>query len=360
MPTLKWSTKYDKCVMCGESKLRHVARGLCEVCYENETRKRHENHIKRDKWRRGISAELTKTKLEEEYSVLGKSLTDIAREYNCTRQYIFKLLKIHNIPQRTKAESRKLAIQRKKIKFEKEVDGQLETVYLDNWTINENFFKSWTPQMAYVLGFIFADGSLSEGKRRHPRSKTTSRCPACTITQDSPEILGKIKALMSCNKRLYKRKNWPKGYLYVLQVDNEEIYEDLLKLGLTPAKSKIVKFPEIPPEYIRHFVRGCWDGDGSVYTIPPSHKGIGTSFVSGSKEFIEKMLSHLEKAGLPERTIYKYKGREAYYFVFKRKDSIKLFHYLYDSVDSSMYLERKYKIFNTAVDYFEREQQKLF
>jgi len=213
--------------------------------------------------------------------------------------------------------------------------------------------------MAYVLGFIFADGSLSEGKRRHPRSKTTSRCPACTITQDSPEILGKIKALMSCNKRLYKRKNWPRGYLYVLQVDNEEIYEDLLKLGLTPAKSKIVKFPEIPPEYIHHFIRGCWDGDGSVYPNP-SHKKIAASFVSGSEEFIEKMLFHLEKAGLPKRKIYKDKRVEGYYFKFGKKDSIKLFHYLYDSVDSSMYLERKYKIFNTAADYFEREQQKLF
>jgi len=24
-------------------------------------------------------------------------------------------------------------------------------------------------------------------------------------------------------------------------------------------------FPKIPDEYIRHFVRGCWDGDGTVY-----------------------------------------------------------------------------------------------
>jgi len=361
VPTPKWSTKYDKCVMCGESELRHVARGLCERCYESETRKKHESHIKRDKWRRGISEELTKTKLEEEYSVLGKSLTDIARIYNCTRQYIFKLLNIYNIPKRTKAEARKLAIQRKKIGFGKEVDGRLETVYLDNWTINKNFFKSWTPQMAYVLGFIFADGTLSEGKRRHPRSKSMSTVPCFRISQKSPEVLEEIKVLMSCDKKLYKTKNWPKGYLYTLDIPDQDMYKDLLGLGLTPAKSKIVKFPEIPPEYIRHFIRGCWDGDGSVYTIPPSHKGIGTNFISGSEEFIDKMLFHLEKAGLPKRTIYKDKGREAYYFKFSRKDSIKLFHYLYDGVDSSMYLERKYKIFKTAADYLEKEQQqKLF
>ena len=364
--TPKWSTKYDKCVMCGEFKLRHVAGGLCEVCYENETRKRHESHIKRDKFgrptsfRKGISERLTGELLEKEYTVMGKSLIDIAREYNCTKQYILKLLKKHNISRRTKAEARKLAIQRKKIGFEKEVDGQLETVYFENWTVNKDFFKSWTPQMAYVLGFIFTDGTLYEGKRRHPRSKSVSTAPGFQISQKFPEVLEKIKVLMSCDKRLYKRKNWPKGYLYTLDILNQDMYRDLLSLGLTLAKSKIVKFPEMPPEYIRHFIRGCWDGDGSVF-LRTSSKMIRTSFNSGSKEFIEKMLFHLEKAGLPERTIYKYKGRECYYFKFSHKDSIKLFHYFYDGVDSSMYLERKYKIFKTAADYFEKEgQHKLF
>lgn len=26
-----------------------------------------------------------------------------------------------------------------------------------------------------------------------------------------------------------------------------------------------IKFPQIPPQSVRHFIRGCWDGDGSVY-----------------------------------------------------------------------------------------------
>ena len=30
---------------------------------------------------------------------------------------------------------------------------------------NENFFKKWTPNMAYVLGFIYADGNLIHTKR---------------------------------------------------------------------------------------------------------------------------------------------------------------------------------------------------
>ena len=32
-------------------------------------------------------------------------------------------------------------------------------------TRNENFFKVWTPDMAYVLGFFAADGSMNRNKR---------------------------------------------------------------------------------------------------------------------------------------------------------------------------------------------------
>jgi len=32
-------------------------------------------------------------------------------------------------------------------------------------TKNENFFKKWTPEMAYVLGFFAADGSMVKNKR---------------------------------------------------------------------------------------------------------------------------------------------------------------------------------------------------
>jgi DNA-binding transcriptional regulator WhiA len=31
--------------------------------------------------------------------------------------------------------------------------------------INRNFFKKWTPEMAYILGFFTADGSMFKNKR---------------------------------------------------------------------------------------------------------------------------------------------------------------------------------------------------
>ena len=65
-----------------------------------------------------------------------------------------------------------------------------------------------------------------------------------------------------------------------------------------------MKFPKLPPGYIRHFIRRSLDADSSIYYERRSHN-IRVDFLSGSQEFIKNMMMHLEKAGLPERNIHK-------------------------------------------------------
>lgn len=33
---MRWSRKYDKCVKCGTTRIKHQARGLCTYCYHKE------------------------------------------------------------------------------------------------------------------------------------------------------------------------------------------------------------------------------------------------------------------------------------------------------------------------------------
>lgn len=56
------------------------------------------------------------------------------------------------------------------------------------YNVNSNFFKLWTPEMAYVLGFITADGSLEDAS--YLRGKYLRICSS------DMEILDKIKAVM--------------------------------------------------------------------------------------------------------------------------------------------------------------------
>ena len=134
------------------------------------------------------------------------------------------------------------------------------------------------------------------------------------------------------------------------------MYMNLIDIGLSPNKSRTIEFPIIPDEYIRHFIRGCWDGDGSVY-IESKIGSIRAHYISGSLNFLVLLVLELGKIGLSLTKIYKKKyvtkaGEENYSYYIrycKEKDCKQLYRYLYEDVSSDQYLDRKYKVYE---DYF--------
>jgi transcriptional regulator with XRE-family HTH domain len=342
----KWSRKYERCVRCRTKKRAHVARGLCTKCYGIKIEKANKSHIPRV--RRGCvaSKRLTKEYLIDQYSVRQKSLLDIARECSCTRQYVYKRLKAFQIPLRDYISSRILAIEKGKARYPHlDEKGDPQYITLQRQEIDETFFSCWSPQMAWVLGFIYADGNLywEEKKNSH----------FVRISQKEPEVLEKIKALMKCNSELLfkPRKVYGTmvaGELYSLQIMNHKIYSELTRLGLKPNKSLDIDFPMIPDDCVRHFIRGCWDGDGSVHVESRRQKLIVASYVSGSEPFIMGMVWELEKAGLRKRNIYvNTSGRKnpSYEFKFHGSECEKLYHFLYEGVPPEQYLARKNNVF---------------
>jgi hypothetical protein len=123
-----------------------------------------------------------------------------------------------------------------------------------------------------------------------------------------------------------------------------ELYDDLLNLGLTPRKSRTMQFPKIPEPYVRHFIRGCWDGDGSVY-LERGRKP-AASYVTGSRQFAEEMIRQLVNLGLPSVTLHSHQSRHGFYFRFGTVAACtRLYHVFYDEVPKSMYLSRKFDRF---------------
>ncbi|MBI4679730.1 MAG: hypothetical protein HY753_00585, partial [Nitrospirae bacterium] len=197
---------------------------------------------KRKNYKRGVIINsLTKEILNELYFHQNKSLQDIAKEYNCTRPMVQLLMEKYELQRRTRGKARVLAIK----------EGKLEK--FNYHEINENFFSEWSPAMAWVLGLLFTDGCFS-GSR-------------VTITSVDIELLEKVKNILGLSKPIAKRiQSYNKSkHIYSLEFYREQMREDLLKLGLVQRKSLIMQFPEVPEEYMRHFIRGCWDGDGSIY-----------------------------------------------------------------------------------------------
>jgi predicted DNA-binding protein YlxM (UPF0122 family) len=269
--------------------------------------------------------------LFEHYIKQGKSMADIALENQCSRQTVYRLIKKYGIPPRNRSESRIKALEKEKFKDKKKRH------------INEAFFEpsNWSPDMAWVLGLLFADGNMEKSN------------PVFRLSQRSPDGLQKALNLMRSShmistqgKRSYK--GVISGKIYSFKVWNKKLYSDLLNLGLTPAKSTEMKFPEVPQEYMNHFIRGLYDGDGSFY-INRSDGTIISQYRNGSLDFITTVTDILQKELNIPITIHRNKKFNTYYIKISQKIK-ELASYLYKDASEAVYLTEKYDNIRNLLD----------
>lgn len=210
---------------------------------------------------------------------------------------------------------------------------------------NEDFFKKWSPEMAYVLGFFAADGNMM----RHKNG-------GCYIelTSNDLEILEKIKKMMDFDNKISIR-NRNHGISYRVQLGSKVLFEDLTELGFTPNKSKTIKFPDVPKRLLKDFVRGYFDGDGCAHLGKHWAKDrnklrwvFNVRFCSGSYDFLKSLWSELNKNGIKGGYLYDKSGK-GYDLVFSWKKGVDLCRLMYNNVSSDMYLNRKYEIFQRAL-----------
>ncbi|XLP24534.1 LAGLIDADG family homing endonuclease [Bacillus toyonensis] len=176
--------------------------------------------------------------------------------------------------------------------------------------------------MAYILGFIAADGVIQK----------ENQC--VSISQKESYILEDIKKELNTNQPLYQNK---KTGVHMLNINSRIIKDDLMNIhGIMPCKSFNIEFPFVPEEYLHHFVRGYFDGDGHVN----SHKYF-VSFVGGSYNFMNSFKGILENNKFQLSFVDKEKQYRIY---LSGKENVNKFSkWIYK--DKGLYLERKYNIF---------------
>lgn len=209
--------------------------------------------------------------------------------------------------------------------------------------IDENFFKNWTSEMSYILGFVVADGSVWKRKDRKDSY-------VMNITNKEKEHLEKIKKAMSARYKLALKRSGYTGKkdCYYIQISNKEICKDLISLGILPRKTYNLNPIEVPEKHFPDFVRGFFDGDGSVYIYDVNETPqIKASFVSSSFPFITELNRHLcMNLDIPQKAIHqrppKRKGRRMalYSICFYIDDCEKLAELMYGN-NPTLYLPRK-------------------
>lgn len=218
------------------------------------------------------------------------------------------------------------------------------------YSLNENYFEELdSKDKAYFLGFIYADGFIT---------KRSQGQDVLGLTLAETEPLDKFKKYIQTDKKygVYKKKNsyHPGSIEYKLALISDKLVSDIEKLGVVEKKSLILKFPQIREDLIPHFIRGYFDGDGSVFLHKDSRPKYTNEYlgidICGTNEFLNSITSHLDFIDTGS-CIYKEKRKETNCWNIKFSSNIRslsLYHYLYRDCDD-LFLSRKRKIFEDFI-----------
>lgn len=236
------------------------------------------------------------------------SLDDVATELQCAYSTAHRLLTAYGIEKRTREQGR---------------------FVLRNKThnIDIKFFETESPDFYYFLGLMITDGWVSDQG-------------SISLSMTDRDVIDYVISKIGYTNSVFEKtsKRYPNAKpMYTISFRNQTAFEILKKYGICPRKTLTAKFPRVPNAYLSDFVRGVFDGDGSIY-VRQRREGNSLqhefSIVSASSEFIYDLGRAMsEQANLQSvkyRTVKKGRGNPLYGVrVTRRSDLQKLSEWMY-------------------------------
>ena len=293
-----WKTRY----LNGETA-RNIWQDYKDLCAECTV----ERHIKQMGISRGrgvkYNIEQNKNNIIQEYLTSNYTSQELGEKYDCNEHTICEILKQAGIELHPGKRS----------------------------SCNEKYFEVIdSPNKAYLLGFITADGAII--------GKYNSSC-AIEVHEKDKALIEFAQAEINPNATITKCIS-EKKHNYRINFSSKKICQDLEKYGIVPNKSKIIEtIPErlIPNNLLRYYFRGLIDGDGCI------HANGSISIYSGSELFIKNVqeclvrLLNVSKLGI-------YHGTTYFISWTKYSDRQKLYDFLYKNcLNDTFYYPRKYQ-----------------
>lgn len=175
------------------------------------------------------------------------------------------------------------------------------------YELNEHYFDVIdTPNKAYILGFLYADGW----------NDTDKNIITISLQEGDKEILDKINYEIGSNKPLnyihyeygLEKYGLNMQNQYRLTVSSYTMSQALALHGCVKTKSLILKFPQLPSDLYSHFLRGYFDGDGSISKYERNDKpsnNYNMSIVSTNDFLVEAQKCIINYTGVSGGTITK-------------------------------------------------------
>lgn len=254
---------------------------------------------------------ITKEQLEIKYCQEKKSMKVVAGELGVSPSTVHKKLKQYGIKPRDRRESKLLYFEQ-------------------NETVDSSFFKVMSPELAYILGLWITDGCAYE------RGSFSLGLKDKEVIEWVAKTIGYKNKIWEITEKINGTKR------YFMQFTNQEVKKVFDSYGVVPNKSFITAVPDLPKEFLPHFVRGVFEGDGHIGKYKSSYT---VSIVSASKVFIDRLKEVIEDEIGGDRVVrFDKRGKGLYLYNVYGKETINEFgKWIYP--ENTFGMERKLKKF---------------
>ena len=213
------------------------------------------------------------------------------------------------------------------------------SINVRKYSVNDDYFDNESHNMAYILGFLSADGTVSRNGNR-------IKIGLSSVDRNFLEL---IKEELGVEKKIfdYETNN---GYLVSeLSFNSQKIKQKLAEYNVVPGKTETFTFPtNLSKKYWIDFIRGYFDGDGSVGTAGPS--AIRWQICSHRPQVLETIVEFLfEEYGIPKVSVQKNEHGNSFLYTiqYSNNSTRKIFQILY--TPNSLYLPRKFEKFKSII-----------
>lgn len=194
-----------------------------------------------------------------------------------------------------------------------------------------------TEEDAYWLGFIYADGYISE----------KGKFEISLNYKDYEHLLKFADYCHFDRNKVVKKQKIGKYYRCRISFATQELFTNFTNVGIISNKSLVLKYPEFLKESLHpHFIRGYFDGDGSINLRKPRSKNTKIREITASLLGTEDFLRYVNlNAPVGNKNIRKINN--IYCLSFSCREAYLFLGFLYNN--STIHLNRKFNNFKNNI-----------
>ena len=210
--------------------------------------------------------------------------------------------------------------------------------YRRKYEVNDKYFDKQTKNSVYLLGFIAADGTVSKDSNQIKIG----------LSSVDKEFLEAINRELQNEHPVFSYET-DNGYqVSELKLTSKRIKDELAKYNIIPRKTYSFEFPDlIDKQFYLDFIRGYFDGDGSVSTAGPN--AIRFQICSNRPGVLNKIVDILYSYGIEKVSVQSQQraGGPLYYIQYSTSATRKIYDLLY--YPNCFCLPRKYEKYTKLV-----------